>query len=391
MQHAGQKIVNHYKILGIKRHATEREIKRAYRKLVLLYHPDKLGDNSEQLYLFRKIQEAYNTLVNTELKQSYDQKFDRKTAQEKERQFSSYYSPENLILSIGVRTLVEGVPFKLIIQSFAGHQSIRINGNPGFRIIDGPLIKKVNEQITEITYRVLPLYRGKSILGPASVVYGDKKLVSSAIMMVVNRPPTKKELMNDRLFQRIIASIALVFLAVYITIVAYNYIKYDVIMHDNFAYNREVYMHQFRPENGNNPYEAYLQLPAVSHNYSNRIEFEGLSVQDAVVFLYNSDKEAIERIKYIRANENDSMGQLPDGNYYLIVYAGRFWDPNQITINDLPGAFKNRVALTSYDIESYRIVLEQKKETDNTYSHSIYKVPLQKLYNGIALKRINVF
>jgi len=66
---------DYYKMLGVKRTATEREIKKAYRKLALQYHPDKhdsVEAKSEAEKKFQQIAEAYEILSNPELKGKYD-------------------------------------------------------------------------------------------------------------------------------------------------------------------------------------------------------------------------------------------------------------------------------------------------------------------------------
>lgn len=60
--------MDHYKTLGINRSATPEEIKRAFRKLAGIHHPDKGGDAEE----FKKIQSAYEVLGNPEKKLAYD-------------------------------------------------------------------------------------------------------------------------------------------------------------------------------------------------------------------------------------------------------------------------------------------------------------------------------
>jgi molecular chaperone DnaJ len=65
---------DYYEILGIKRDASQDEIKKAFRKLALKYHPDANPDNKEEAEeKFKEIGEAYAILSDTEKKARYDQ------------------------------------------------------------------------------------------------------------------------------------------------------------------------------------------------------------------------------------------------------------------------------------------------------------------------------
>ena len=65
---------NYYTILGIKRDATKSEIKKVYRKLALIWHPDKVDEDKKAAaeIKFRDIAEAYTILTDDELRQKYD-------------------------------------------------------------------------------------------------------------------------------------------------------------------------------------------------------------------------------------------------------------------------------------------------------------------------------
>jgi DnaJ-class molecular chaperone len=63
---------NFYDLLGISETANAEEIKKAYRKLSLKYHPDKNNGDPECVSKFQKISEAYETLGNAEKKSQYD-------------------------------------------------------------------------------------------------------------------------------------------------------------------------------------------------------------------------------------------------------------------------------------------------------------------------------
>jgi curved DNA-binding protein len=64
--------MEYYQILGVAKTATADEIKKAYRKLALKYHPDKNPDNKEAEEKFKEISEAYAVLSDTEKRQQYD-------------------------------------------------------------------------------------------------------------------------------------------------------------------------------------------------------------------------------------------------------------------------------------------------------------------------------
>lgn len=64
---------DYYEVLGIDKTATEREIKRAYRKKAKEYHPDLNPDNKDAEEKFQEATEAYEVLSNEEKRARYDQ------------------------------------------------------------------------------------------------------------------------------------------------------------------------------------------------------------------------------------------------------------------------------------------------------------------------------
>lgn len=62
---------DYYKILGVTKNSSSNEIKSAYKKLALKYHPDK-NKNSDASKMFREISEAYQVLSDPKKKRLYD-------------------------------------------------------------------------------------------------------------------------------------------------------------------------------------------------------------------------------------------------------------------------------------------------------------------------------
>ncbi|MFH1382737.1 MAG: DnaJ C-terminal domain-containing protein [Chloroflexota bacterium] len=68
---------DYYSILGVKRDASEAEIKQAYRRLARKYHPDVNPGNTTAEAMFKEVNEAYEVLSNKEKRQKYDQYGDK--------------------------------------------------------------------------------------------------------------------------------------------------------------------------------------------------------------------------------------------------------------------------------------------------------------------------
>ena len=64
---------DYYELLGLNRNATEEDIKKAYRKAAMKYHPDRNPGNKEAEEKFKECSEAYEVLSDSQKRQMYDQ------------------------------------------------------------------------------------------------------------------------------------------------------------------------------------------------------------------------------------------------------------------------------------------------------------------------------
>ncbi len=64
---------DYYEVLGVSKDAGEREVKKAYKKLAMQYHPDRTAGDKSKEETFKEIQEAYEILKDGKRRAAYDQ------------------------------------------------------------------------------------------------------------------------------------------------------------------------------------------------------------------------------------------------------------------------------------------------------------------------------
>lgn len=115
------KDTQYYELLEIKTTASELEIKKAYRKLAIKYHPDKNPDDEQAAETFKKISEAYQVLSDTEKRAKYDQYGIQEGGAaemvDPEKFFDDIFGGESFVPYVGELTMLKNLTKEMELQN----------------------------------------------------------------------------------------------------------------------------------------------------------------------------------------------------------------------------------------------------------------------------------
>lgn len=146
---------DYYVVLNVQPAASQQEIKLAYRKLALQYHPDRNGGNIHTEALFKEINEAYSILSNQQKRADYNRLREARTTSA-----STYQTrPQSHQKAQRPRPQVSG---KTILFQCTHLRNVVENTNP-FSINNDSLLAKIESLLSDSYIHIL-LYENKRII-----------------------------------------------------------------------------------------------------------------------------------------------------------------------------------------------------------------------------------
>lgn len=119
---------DYYQVLGVDKKATAEEIKKAYRKLAVKWHPDKNPNNKAAEEKFKKISEAYAVLSDSKKRQQYD-------TFGSADQFRQQYSQEDIFRGFDLDEILRSFGFG---GARGGRTTFRTSRGGGYQDYDDP-------------------------------------------------------------------------------------------------------------------------------------------------------------------------------------------------------------------------------------------------------------
>lgn len=159
-------MTNHYETLGVSKDASTTDIKKAYRKLSLQYHPDR-NSTDEAITIMHNINSAYEILSDDEKRNHYNMELEMGTPMQHmnsmdefsdinqlfNMMFGMHGPPGGMPFGGGIHTFHSGGPGIRVFQSHGGPGNFRAEFSHGFQQGPPPPIEKRVELTIEQCYR----------------------------------------------------------------------------------------------------------------------------------------------------------------------------------------------------------------------------------------------
>lgn len=384
-------MTDHYQILGIHEKATVAEIKTAYRKLALQYHPDR-NDAADAVLMFNKVQKAYDVLCDPQLRRQ----FDLKRALEKSMpsfaddlaDLRRTYSYKRIDIRVS-RTIVKvGQPFSVILRCPKSMDSLSLPGLEHFQIsqslehelwLDGGTV-------TEVHYVLRAIEEGELILGPVHAESGGLAYTSDEVLI---RSYGQYKKPKASIVHQIVKTFTFLMICSGLLLIMYNINKYGANRNpmQMLRYAQPIAFSQLK--NGSMPYpDLHWEDKFQDSSYS-RIRLMNYRQSDAVAILIDQRTDKPVTAVYVQSKSAWSINDIVPGRYTMLVLSGYNWaDQQPLHMYGQKGSFRIGPYYTYIGSTSQNIVVQQRKEGDATF-YTVAGIDLYPVRPGYETFKLN--
>lgn len=393
---------DYYAILGVSKNASTQEIKKAFRKLSLKYHPDKNPDDPFFKKMFLDLKEAYDTLIDAEKRRLYDDRLVGKHNPSASTEYQTNTStqrpepsPNELVSSIlqnlkKIQTQLRGVATAQVkVEAITEYLSQILSSE----ILD--LYSLISEsRREEFIFNVTPLLRfldtttrNKYAAQLVSIAGADNELIQQIYVQIKSErnKQRKKNLINLSVRNWRIIGIILIFIVLSISSYFSSSSTSVSNTNSNIIVDTEPELKRSpskwknnQLKTGTSPYNSYFGRGVYDKKFHNKIIIHNGQKRDVIVCLtqYYSSNKTI-RNEYIRAGDSFEMTSIPNGVYYIKSFFGKYWNPDTVFGGYVTGFFDTLAGFSKSDQVDDLLKLEQ----DN-YQYSVYELTLYPVVGG---------
>lgn len=379
---------NYYDILEIAQNATTNEVKSAYRKMTLRYHPDRNKGNEAAEKKFRQIRIAYETLVHAEKRKQYDVLLSGKAAPKfSTHAFISRKAFHAIKIFVTNRIVDTGEVFEVVIRTNIPGNNFKLNGLQGFELMSEPeFYKKQNpaegEPLMQMKYKLKARNTGYLAIGPATIVVKNIRYESDVVFIKAKEPGIVP--INNKQHENYLIRAALGVIIIIAGLTIYNAQRFGFrSFTSNYPLNTVKYLEL---KTGYSPYIIhYAETEKLDVKSKNKLRIINKPETDMVAFLIDKPTGTIARNHFIKAGDTYEIKFIPDGDYMLKVMFGNKWNyEKKMPREKLRGGFDEKVSYMIFDSDEQIMRMRQVIENDTVVKHSVYEVSLNATEQGNA-------
>lgn len=373
-------MTDYYTILQVSDSASTAEIKAAYRRLALQFHPDR-NPNENALAQFNTIQKAYELLSDPAQRRQYDLK---RNIEQAVPGIWDNLEPtlvgEDIRMVLSKQRVKAGEPFSVHFRCPRKVDYFKLGGLQHFDIVKSVEhdLWMAGKTVTEVHYVLMALQEGEFVIGPATAGIGELVYRSKQDYVLVEGQYHRPQM---SWLAKVLPVFLIMFLIFFPVLIFYNISTYGIkkfnkeptILTESALGNRLI--------TGEAPYASmesglipnptgFCQLVITNHRQ-----------MDAVMILVDPLKNEPVANVYVRSGQRYVIRRMAPHYYHAYLFSGVHWRSDKpLGLFDLQGTFEDGLYFDYIGVKEGGIVARQSAQGDDYFysSHTLELLPREK-------------